>query len=343
MKPATHRRALAALALASCAFAVSPALQAQRRHHRRHTPAQPPPPATAATAAPGASAAPSAPVEPVAPPPVIASTAVSAPVAPVAPSPVVTTAPLLAPQDDGDAPRAGRRYLDAFVAFAPYLRSYEYHQDLFNRLRPYFVPFAPAVGLSAAWYPGAHFTAGPGSWFGLAAEGSYTVGLSSRDGANNRYTTTAYSYSVGLSVRVPLGRRVELGARVAYAGQRFAVDATNSAMPGIPSMNYQLVRIGLEGRFALARHFALLARGGYDVVLAAGEVFSTGYFPRGSAGAAEAGVGLAVPIVAGLELRLTVDARRYFFSFAPEPGDRYVAGGALDQYVTASGGFALRR
>ena len=37
-------------------------------------------------------------------------------------------------------------------------------------------------------------------------------------------------------------------------------------------------------------------------------------------------------LVRGWEARLVGDYERYFYSFKPEPGDEYVAGGALDQF-----------
>jgi hypothetical protein len=52
-------------------------------------------------------------------------------------------------------------------------------------------------------------------------------------------------------------------------------------------------------------------------------------------GAVEFGGGLAVPIVRVFEFRATADYMRVFYSFHPTPGDAYVAGGALDQFVRA--------
>ena len=60
-------------------------------------------------------------------------------------------------------------------------------------------------------------------------------------------------------------------------------------------------------------------------------------------GGVDARVGLAVPLPLGFEARLIASYARYFYAFSPVPGDRYVAGGALDQLATGHLGLAYSR
>ena len=42
-------------------------------------------------------------------------------------------------------------------------------------------------------------------------------------------------------------------------------------------------------------------------------------------------LGLGIKLTDGLEARLVAEYARFFYSFTPQVGDAYVAGGALDQ------------
>jgi hypothetical protein len=65
--------------------------------------------------------------------------------------------------------------------------------------------------------------------------------------------------------------------------------------------------------------------------LAAGALLER--FRDGSVGGMDLSVGVALPIKAGFEARLGFNYTRYFYSFYPNPGDPYIAGGALDEYI----------
>jgi hypothetical protein len=68
------------------------------------------------------------------------------------------------------------------------------------------------------------------------------------------------------------------------------------------------------------------------------------WFPEAKANGMDVGllVGFALPL--GFEVRLGMDYRRYWFDLNPVPPDPpYVAGGALDQFLGGTIGFAWRR
>jgi hypothetical protein len=73
-------------------------------------------------------------------------------------------------------------------------------------------------------------------------------------------------------------------------------------------------------------------------------VLSTGplgtYFTRARVGGVEGRAGAAYTLARGVELSLEASYTRFFYSLNPQPGDAYVAGGALDQLLRGSLGVA---
>ena len=51
-------------------------------------------------------------------------------------------------------------------------------------------------------------------------------------------------------------------------------------------------------------------------------------------------LGVSDTVAPSVELSLDVVYTRFFYDLLPQPGDTYVAGGALDQMATVSLGFA---
>jgi hypothetical protein len=281
------------------------------------------------------------------------SSAPDADTAPTAPSPTPVAAPLTNPEPVTQAPQttpsapveAPRTHappvIDVAVGFRAQGRSFWFVDDLFQRLRPYSLPFAPGIAGSLEFYPGALVSSGPASWFGIVGSGEYLPALTSRDALNNTYATTAYAVSGGIRVRYRTGP-LDAGATVAYLRQAFTIDSATRP-EGIPNVTYQSMRLGLDARVDVTDRFALFARGAYLLVFDLGEIGTDAYFPHATAGGAEAGLGGAFRIVSGLEVRLQLDWRRYFMGMHPEPEDRYIAGGAADDYYSATLGLAFRR
>jgi hypothetical protein len=233
--------------------------------------------------------------------------------------------------------------LDLTVGGRAFRRHLSYTDDLFGVLRAYDLNLGPAAYAAVEWYPGAHFSNGPLAHLGLVASGEYAFALRSRDPATDAsYDTRAWSASLGVRARLPLGAS-EVGLTGAYLLQQYAVEGTRHGNdPGVPTVTYQSLRAGLSARIALTGWFALTAGAGYLFVLSAGEM-SSEYFPRAQMGAVDAALGAALAVASEIEVRLGLDARRYFYSFHPEPGDPWIAGGALDHYFGATLGVALRR
>jgi hypothetical protein len=88
-------------------------------------------------------------------------------------------------------------------------------------------------------------------------------------------------------------------------------------------------------------HFSLHASLDYLKVLSAGALTST-TFPHASANGLDAALGAGYEIGRTFELQASASLRRYGFDMRSQPGDRVVAGGASDQYLSMVFGIAYR-
>src|SRR5690606_5433834 len=137
----------------------------------------------------------------------------------------------------------------------------------------------------------------------------------------------------GLRYRLPLGPKEKpfvLGLRGSFIQDGFVLEAEGDLGRETPSVKYNFLRVGLDGRFPIGP-VAITAFGGYLGSLDSGDVHER--FRDSSVGGIDVGGGLTVPIVHGLEARLQAEYVRWFYSFGPIPGDAFVAGGALDEYI----------
>ena len=102
---------------------------------------------------------------------------------------------------------------------------------------------------------------------------------------------------------------------------------------------YLALRPALSLRVKIIDRLALTLEGGYRIVVSSVQSL----FPHVAAGGFDASIGAAVPLGIGFELRATFDYQHYFFAMNPNPGDRYILGGALDQYIGGTLSLAFRR
>jgi hypothetical protein len=271
-----------------------------------------------------------------------AATASSAATDPNAAAGAEPSAPPAEAPAQGPAPAA----IDASLGARWYGRFFAYNQDVFGELRNYDLAAAPALSATVEWYPGAHFSRGPASWFGVIAQGAFVLGVSSRDSRDTVYDTTAFWFDVGLRVRIPLGLH-DLGLHASYGQQHFTIasnggGAPNANDPGVPGVQYQSVRVGASVRIGASERVGILLGASGLPLISAGDI-AQNYFVRATAAGVEAQLGLAIGLISGLELRILADARRYFYAMNPRVGDAWVAGGALDHHFTAGAAIAVRR
>lgn len=255
-----------------------------------------------------------------------------------------STQPSTQPTPAAEGPRPAA--LDARLGFAVVGRSFWYTDDLFMQLRPYSLAIAPAINAAVEFYPGAIASRGVASMFGLVADGQFTMLFASTDSQGRSYPTLAYNFNAGARARMWLLNRIDIGVLLGFSMQNFSINrgaVMLAPAQGIANTTYMGLRAGLTGRAQIIDRLAITAGSTWQYVLTGGEVTSAEYFQRATVMAVDFSLGAAVALAKGLEVRLSADWRRYFFSMNPQPGDPLIAGGAVDDNYGITASIAFRR
>jgi hypothetical protein len=232
-----------------------------------------------------------------------------------------------------DRPPARSPRLDAAVGSRFVGRTLRYTDDLFEAIPTYELLAAPALAIELAAYPAALAgRRGPLARLGVTASFERVFGLSSEgSGLAGRTPTSSYAYRGGLVAHLPLGPlEGTLGA--CYGNHVFRIITAGAG--GVPAVAYRHLCLGGAIRWA-QRRFALVGEGAYLHVFSPGQIGGAAYFPRSQVAGVEGALVVAVPIGASFEVRAGAGLRRFFYTMNPEPGDPYIAGGAVDQYPSA--------
>ena len=208
--------------------------------------------------------------------------------------------------------------------------------------RPYNVFGAPSIHIAGAVYPAAMLDVPIVSDIGVVGMYRHAFGLQSQTervqptDPQFLFDNSWNAYRVGLRYRHRLGDKdpVVLMLTGQFGGMRFQYEALNAESAAIinevPNVEYQYLRGALDARIPAWR-FAFMLGAGYMGPLSAGEVYDR--FTSSSVGGIDTHLDIAFVLTKGLETRIGVEYQRFFYSFAPEVGDAYVAGGALDQLL----------
>ena len=236
-------------------------------------------------------------------------------------------------QTDGGGNRS-RSPLMVAIGVGLQTRDFSYTDDAFQTLRPYELGGAPALSGDLRWYPAGHFTGGFLRHLGVDGRLRYLVGVQSEDSDGNAFDTSSFDAFGGLRGRVPLGSH-ELGIGVGVGHHNFDIEVPEDG-PALPGVGYTYLRFGADSRFALPASLHLYVGAAWRQVLSSGDLGSDEWFPNATQGGIDANLQLGWAFLGGLELRLGAEYTRYFFSLNPELGDTFVAGGALDQYISGT-------
>lgn len=235
--------------------------------------------------------------------------------------------------------------IDVALGVRVFGRTLSLYDDLFGAFFPHRQPFAAAPALKAAYFPGAHVSTGVPAWFGVHLLFDIAPGLRVRAPDASLRNVTAFQVGGGLSARYP-HPRFELRVDFGFVAQQFAfgdppAGTTTTVTARALSITYLSLRPALVLRVKVIDRLAIVAEGAYRIVVGTGDVKTM--FPRSNAGGFDLAIGASVPLALGFEARATFDYAHYFFDMRPQPGDRFVLGGALDQYVGATLAVAFRR
>ena len=276
----------------------------------------------------------------------------AAPVAVAATPKPEPAAPQKAPTPKKTKPKEERpAAVDIEVDFRLIHRNFRYNDDLRGDLRDYKLNIGPGVATKFQYYPGAHFTAGVGAQFGIDFEWERLFNFDSERADGEKFPTESQQFLVGLRWRYPTGRW-EPGVVLDWGVHTFQFGVSGPPVPGedntagIPSVKYELVRVGGGFRVALGKKesFIIATNIAFRGVYSVGGIGTNVWFPEAKANGMDALLMFGFGLPLGFEIRLGIDYRRYWFDLNPVPPDApYVAGGALDQYLGFSIGVAWRR
>jgi hypothetical protein len=224
--------------------------------------------------------------------------------------------------------------LQMFVGVGSPYRSFTYSDPISPELGDYTLSGVPMFDLSLAYYPARAFTDGWASWLGLDTSAQLAIGSSSVDRDGNKYKSRYDAYRVGMRGRVPVSKHY-ISAFCGYAMSRFSTEAeTEGVEAPTPDVDYRMIRSGAGTELRLPRAIVLGMDAAWLHMLSVGEIGA--WFPRTTAGGVEFALFATYPLSQHFFARLTGSYVRHFFDFNSQPGDERVAGGATDQYLTAS-------
>lgn len=216
-------------------------------------------------------------------------------------------------------------------------RELSYNDVVSGAPRPYDSSVHPTIDLSAALYPAALFTDGPITDLGVAGDFQYVFVSASQTMDGQEFPTSSLGWSVGLNYRLRFSAgQVDFGGR--YGSRSFVVEnaADGTPKPEIPSVQYAWLAPRLGASVHLAPSFQVMARGEWRFISDSGEFQSADYFPRASVNAFDAVLGVVFDVVPPVRAHLSLEWERYFSNFNSQMGDRFVAGGAVDQFIMAN-------
>jgi hypothetical protein len=220
--------------------------------------------------------------------------------------------------------------LGLLVGFRGYSRRFTFHDDMFDVMRRYSLGAAPAVFLDAAWYPLAHSQGGVPAHLGVMAGYEHGFATRTNDGAGGDLETRMMAFFAGLKLRLPLGAH-ELAASFTYGQHSFTIDGDEQRP--FPDVKYSYLRPALDATFRVDR-VSFGGHVGHRFLLSSGALESDTWFPRLTGAGIDLGLFVGQVLWKTLEARAGADLRRYYFTMHPEVSDRYVVGGAVDQFLS---------
>src|SRR6478609_3570798 len=270
---------------------------------------------------------------------------------PSAPAPVELTLskPELAPVTDEEAAlgrrearriAAGRSLVAVWVAGGVANRRFKYNDAVGYDLADYRLPVAPMATVGIEAYPAASSDIPVLRDLGIVAHVSrgFAFDSSTPQGVSLETSWTRFGGELRERLILPGPHRLEVGILVGADASYFGMTAKGTVPALLPAARTVALRFGFDARLRLAWRLSLLAGGAYLLTTSRGEIYE--HFRDASVHGLDADFGFAVDLGAGFEARLAGRYTRYFASFKPVLGDRYVAGGALDEQW--QGGLGIR-
>jgi hypothetical protein len=252
-------------------------------------------------------------------------------------APVAATQPALEPGDSQSAPVAPPLLN---ITISPELgqRKVSYRDRVTTSLASYQSGGVGLLRISGELYPangrGLPFV----SDVGLYGSTSRSLRASAQTADGSDFNDLWHAWELGGRWRAIFGGE-EWGA-LSFSYGSLSSNLSGGSLGGalLPTGTLQYWRPGLELRLPLGP-FSIAVSGGYlDLVVqdAIGHAF-----PRAAHAGVDAQLKLALQLGAHFELHAAGKYTRFFYTLNPQPGDPFVAGGALDEYAIVELGFSF--
>ena len=212
--------------------------------------------------------------------------------------------------------------------------------------RPFSVFGAPALAIEGEIYPAATTGITVLSDIGIQAAFAQYFGLSSKTSDDRVFETNFNRLQAGLRYRLRLAPRAKRPVTLYFDGQfgmlNFGFDPVDERSKEIAnetaSASYSFLRAGIEARIPLGARFALRPAIGYLGPLSGGDVHDR--FRDASLSGVDMALRATIEVLTGLEISTGLKYERYAATYTPIPGDAFVAGGSLDEFLFIEAGAA---
>jgi hypothetical protein len=249
-------------------------------------------------------------------------------------------APRTAAESERDRESGRGEALRVFIGVGSPYRSLAYQDPLSASLGDYRLNAAPVGDVALSLFPARFVTDGPASWFGIEARGQFGLSSPTLNQGGNEFKSRYDAVSAGVRARIPLGQH-HISAFTGYSLSRFAVRAEQPGVtPPTPSVDYRAIRSGLGTELALSDNIRVAFDAAWLSFLSVGDIAQ--WFPRATAAGVELSLASTYRVTGDIYTRLAAVYSRAFFDFHTQPGDQYIAGGALDQSLALAVGVGMQ-
>lgn len=212
-------------------------------------------------------------------------------------------------------------------------RTLTFNQDVLLNLPSYEMPTAFSLHADFSWFPLSDMAESVGGRLGLAGSVHFAPGITSSTGAHGDLSTQAWGMKSGVRFDWTWGKS-SIATGLSFGRDDFWLD--DGQLNLVPGVSYEFLEASWAGTLHLAEPVSAFMEVGYQHLLSLGEIGSYRYFPNATGAGLRASLGVAFEVVESLEIRVAFDYQRYFLSMEPQPGDAFIAGGALDERMAGT-------
>jgi hypothetical protein len=222
------------------------------------------------------------------------------------------------------------------------LRNFSYNQALLGGLRSYTNNAVAMGSVGLEFYPLAASGTPIARDIGLVGRFGSSLSFDSKTKAGDQSAKGTWSrYAIGVRGRIHGGAgpgSVLVGIEGAYGDSKFEFTGSDAVVGAIPSVDYKYIRGGADVRVPFGA-FALLGGAGYLGIMSSGPFGDK--FPHATIAGVDAKLVATYRVAQNVEVLASGDYLRVFSTENPRPGEPFVAGGALDQYLIFRAGVSL--